>query len=496
MRSPRQSMVLGNIAYFTPLHDIAGFRRHTMPRLPRPTSLLALVAFTLPAPDLTAQQAAAPEPTRERLERAYADAVAACAKDYGQPLEPAVPLRIATAQELVDVVAAEQQAILRQQLPGTDDEVAKEAKSRAEAIRGLIYAKFAWQQRAVLVDAPGWRRNARDLDMPELLGDDSLRALFVHELCHAHDDRRYAWAARLAKIADQTQAVAFTAVVEGHAQLRARRICGRNGWVRGFEQMTAGIGQVSLNLMRQGEAVAMQARINSTKARFSYVEGERFVEAVLAKDPERGAERIFTNPPLDAGAVSSPGWYLDPSSRPKVLFDPEPAVDLFLAACAPSGWEVSRTTVPPRQLAPSLSLLPSEEVEALLASLRQVRVGQATAPTRDGQVVLVVFEFADDEAATRWIDAVRRLGVKKDAAMKTGTERIVASTTTELHEPDCEGLLQDRTIRTGNVDTHVASIDARRGRVVVETAMIGNPPDASTHRALALASLGKIRRLP
>lgn len=318
--------------------------------------------------------------------------------------------------------------------------------------------------------------------------------MLVHELCHAHDDRRFDFAARMAKIQDDDQMAAFTAVVEGHAQLRARRICGRSGWSQGFAKFTEAIGKVPPRLLRQGEAVAMQARIATTNTRFAYDEGERFVAAVLAKDPERGSERMFLTPPNDTSTVSAPAWFLDPSSRPKVQFDPEPAIDHFLSTAAPREWTSSRANMPPRQLAPTLTLLPDVEIDALLASMRNVRFGSATSPDQERQVTLATIEFADDAAAARWIVAMRSLGAKKDETMKTGTQRIVASTTTEIAEDEWQGLLQVRTIRTGDVDTQVSSLIVRRGCLVLETALIGSPPDDTSHVALMRDLLSKVRR--
>jgi len=461
----------------------------------RQASILAFVATLLPATaSLAAQQEAAPALSPERLERAYADAVAACAKDYGRALDPEVPMRLATAKEIVDAFVAELLPTLIHRLGGKEAEAKQAARARVAGVRGLVHAKYTWHGCAILVDEAAMRRTARDLAMPELLDDEALRAMLVHEVCHAHDDRRFDFAARMAQIPDDDQLSAFTAVVEGHAQLRARRICGRSGWSQGFTKFTEAIGKVPPRLQQQGEAVAMQARIAAANTRFAYDEGERFVAAVLAKDPERGGERIFLSPPSDTSTVSSPTWFLDPSSRPKLQFDPEPALDHFLSTCAPSEWTMTRAGMPARQLAATLSLLPAEEVNALLASVRNVRIGSATSPAQDRQVTIAALEFADDAATVRWLDAMRRLGTKKDETMKTGAERIVASTTTEIAEANWQGLLQVRTIRAGDSDIPVASLIARRGCVVFETALIGSPPDDATHVALMRTLLDKLRR--
>lgn len=276
--------------------------------------------MTIPAPRLAcaflpllfALAAAAQEPTpaiaevtEARLQAAYADAQAACAKALGGPLEPPVPLRLAKTSELRAIIARENLPLVRLRQPDADKAEA-EAEQLGVRLGAMAYAKYSWADRAFYVVAATWRELAEQLDRPTLTADVGLRAVMVHELCHAYDDRKFDFTARLRGTATAEAATAFNAVLEGHAQLQARRICGQNGWNDGFNAMRDAIGQVPARSSKGGEAALLLARAGAASMTFAYHDGEEFVAAVLAADPERGAERVFTAPPTDQDTVLHP----------------------------------------------------------------------------------------------------------------------------------------------------------------------------------------------
>lgn len=464
----------------------------TIPVCRRPCAVLPLL-FAVAAAAQEPTPASA-EVTEARLQAAYADAQAACAKALGGPLEPPVPLRLAKTSRLAGIIARENLPLVRLRQPDADKAEA-EAEQFGARLGAMAYAKYSWADRAFYVVAATWRELAEQLDRPTLTADVGLRAVMVHELCHAYDDRKFDFTARLQGTATAEAATAFNAVLEGHAQLQARRICGQNGWMDGFNAMRDAIGQVPARFSKGGEAALLLARAGAASMTFAYHDGEAFVAAVLAADPERGAERVFTAPPTDQDTVLHPQWYLDPATRPAALYDAEPAlarVEQWLG----EDWRVTRMDLTGKQVAAGLTLLPQSDVDAFSASVRAGRAVQAVPVDRpqSKSVIVAVMEFDSAASAQRWIELAAELGRKKDEAMKTGAVRIVGGTATPLAEDGLVGHMQRKNIRAGLAMIEVSTIDAVRDRVVVETVFSGAPPDDAAHKQLVRELLDAVAK--
>lgn len=459
------------------------------------THALLTVLFPLAAAAQDPTPAVA-EITEARLQAAYADAQAACAKALGGPLDPAVPLRFATVDAIADLVARENLPLVRLRQP--DDEKAEaEAAQLGKQLGAMMYAKYSWADRAFYVVASTWRRVAEQLESPTLTADVGLRAVMVHELCHAYDDRKFDFTARLRGTATAEAATAFNAVLEGHAQLQARRVCGQNGWMDGFTAMRDAVAQVPASVGKGGEAALLLARAGAASMAFAYHDGEAFVAAVLAADPARGAERVFTAPPADQDTVLHPQWYLDPATRPATLYDAEPAL-ARLEQWLGEEWRATRMDLTGKQVAAGLTLLPPADVDAFVASLRAGRAVQAVPLDRpqSKSVIVAVMEFDSAASAQRWIQLAAELGRKKDEAMKTGAVRILGGTATPLAEDGLVGHLQRKSMRAGLAKIELATLDAVRDRVVVETVFSGAPPEDDAHKQLVRDLLDAVAKKP
>jgi hypothetical protein len=456
-----------------------------------PSLLAALLVGAATAQDKPAELA---EVTEARLQAAYADAIAACSKAFGGPLDPAVPLRLVDAKEVAAIVARENLPIVRLREPD-EAKAAAEAELLGKQLAATVYAKYAWSERSFVVVAKSWQAFAKTLELPTLVGDDGLRAVMVHELCHAYDDRKFDLAARLQKATSVEATQAFNAVFEGHAQLQTRRVCAQNGWTAGFEAMREAVGRLAPETAKAGEAAMMLARSAAAASRFAYHDGEDFVAAVLKADPERGAQRIFHEPPVDQESVLRPQWYLDPASRPAALYDPEPALDRAAAWLGEGAWRTARVNTTGKQIASGLTLLPQDDVDAFVASLRNSRMLQAMPKKnpRSKLAIVAVMEFDSDAGAERWIATTQRLSDLKDEAMKTGVTRILSSRTTPIAEDGSAGFLVDKRMQSGKLEFDVATIDVRRGRVVVETIFSGEPPAADEHQKLVRELLDAVQ---
>jgi hypothetical protein len=467
-----------------------------------PGSRVRVAVFALFVPALAAAAAAqAPtsaiaEVTEARLQAAYADAQAACAKALGGPLEPAVPLRLAKTSEIAAIIARENLPLVRLRQPDPAKAEA-EAEQLGTQIGSMMYAKYSWADRAFYVVAPTWRKLAEMLEEPTLTADVGLRAVMVHELCHAYDDRKFDLTSRLTRCTTTEAATAFNAVLEGHAQLQARRVCGRNGWMDGFTAMRDAVAKVPASVGKSGEAALLLARAGAASMAFAYHDGEAFVTAVLAADPARGAERVFTAPPIDQDTVLHPQWYLDPATRPATLYDAEPAL-ARLEQWLGEEWRATRMDLTGKQIAAGLTLLPPADVEAFTASVRAGRAVQAVPLDRpqSKSVIVAVIEFDSAASAQRWIELAAELGRRKDETMKTGSVRILGGTATPLAEDGLVGHMQRKSMRAGFAKLELATIDAVRDRIVVETVFSGAPPDDDAHKHLVRELLDAVAKKP
>jgi hypothetical protein len=430
-----------------------------------------------------------------RIAAAFADARAAVAKVLGAKPDDLPPPQLVTTDEVARIVADENFPAVSRREPD-----AARAKAEAQQIGTVLgsrlLAKYAWSTRSLFVVARNWEANARLLRCPQLTSDHTLRAVLVHELCHALDDRRFDLGKRLVEATTVDAVTAYNAVIEGHAQLNARRVCKASGWSDGFEVFTSAISAVPDVAALAGEGQAMLVRSAAAAMAAAYLDGERFAAAVLAARPETGERDLFEAPPKDPETILQPQWYLVPSSRPATLYDLEPVLDAFAAQFDAAKWSAKRSSPTGKQLATGMTLLPQEEVLAVVASLRAVRLVQLnpTAAPQSKLAILCAMEFDSEDGARRWIDISARLGAAKDKAMTKGALRITDSKTSPVERPALRGFLQEKTMQSGFREFEVASIDAVRGRIVLETVYSGAPPDPEAHIAFVEQLFAKIAR--
>lgn len=446
------------------------------PKIVRPFPLALLLSL---AP-VAAQDEIQPV-TEARLREAFAAAQAACGKVLGAKLDELPPLRLVGPAEIAEIVAAENLPLVRLRQPD-------EAKARAEAaaigqgLAATVYAKYAWSTRTFLVVPKAWEGHARALGRPALTSDFALRAVMVHELCHAIDDRKFDLGKRMLGATTSDAAAAFNAVTEGHAQLVTRRVCTASGWQDGFTAFTEAIGALPAT-QGGGEGWKFQRRAEAAAMQTAYVDGENFATAVLAARPETGAGDMFATPPKDQETILNPRWYLDPKTRPAVLHDVEPAIDAFVAMYDDEEWSSSRSSPTGKQIATGLTMLPREDVDAIVASLRSARLVQLvpTAAPQSRAMMLCILEFDNAESASRWVRLSGVVSAHKNATMTEGALRITHAEETRLDGESLQGLLQEKTMVQGDVEFDMVTIDAHRGRLVVETILVGDPPPMAAH---------------
>lgn len=430
--------------------------------------------------------------TEERLKAAYIDAQAACAKVLGVEFEKLPPLSIADTDSMAAVITAENLPLIQLREPDEAKAMA-EAERTGQSLSTMVYAKYSWSEKSFKVVTDTWNTNARVLKRPALTSDHAVRAVMVHELCHAIDDLKFDFTKCLLR-ADTVDAVmAFNSVIEGHAQLMARRVCSKSGWMDGFDAFTDSIGALPKMLLDQS-ATSFLLRANAAAISTAYVDGERFAAAVVEARPETGSKDMFTSPPRDSETILNPKWYVDPKSRPTLLYDVEPAIDAFVAGFDEKVWTSTRNSATGKQLATGLTMLPQSEIDTILTSLRSARIVQLvpTAAPQSKVAIMIAMEFASEEAARNWIRISGMVSDYKDDTMDKGSLRITGSKTTVLEGEPLTGLMQEKKMRNGRLDFDVATIDAHKGRIVVETIFSGEPPTADEHGKLVAKLLDAV----
>lgn len=132
----------------------------------------------------------------------------------------------------------------------------------------------------------------------------ALLALLIHELVHAADDKQY-------RIHDNRAlnfraSFAQSATFEGHAQWVTRRICQQAGCSSGMDALD------NFMFSSHGSSAHSTQAANRNVLEYSYVEGERFVSELAAR--ENGAallDSLLTSPPSDPVQILAPETYPD-----------------------------------------------------------------------------------------------------------------------------------------------------------------------------------------
>jgi hypothetical protein len=451
----------------------------------------------IPAIVLLALLSSAGDPqkvTEERVRAAFAEARSALEKDSGAKLDAELALRLATAAEIGQRIRDENLPLVRLRQP--DEAKAKaEAKALGDSLGAITFAKYSWSPRELLVAPQALETQARLMNLPELTSDTTLRGMMVHELVHAWDDSAHGIAALFAHADSIDAASAGNALLEGHAQFVARRVCKARGWSAGFEAYTGVIGRVPDSSKDLGEATLMLLRVQGALIGSAYRDGERFVAALDSAGGADAVARAFREPPRDGESILHPDWYLDPKLRPAVLYDAEPALERFVARFPASVWSSQKLTIQSTQLEVGFALLSKEEAHALAGSVRSARYAMLypTANPTEKMATFGVVEFGSETEARAFLDATGRLSKLKDEKMKTGVVRITGSSTSPIEAEGGTGLLQTKQMKNGELAFEVATIDLLRGKVVVETLFSGEPIAAEEHTKLALELLALVK---
>ena len=238
-----------------------------------------------------------PDDLGSRLRRQFEKARALVESDTGTDLSN-IELRLVDDERIFGEVRRETRRLVAGQL-GEKPLGKRLLRALLEGQRGGYAALYAGERRAVLVSREVLLDYLASLPAGLERGDTALLVLMLHELVHAADDLRYAIHADRAL--DFRASFAQSALFEGHAQWRTRRLCERHGCLDGLDSLDA--------FMFGTRSEGRDAEQNLLE--YAYVEGERFVAALAGRpDGTSLIARALASPPRD------PLQILDPASFP------------------------------------------------------------------------------------------------------------------------------------------------------------------------------------
>ncbi|MEZ6002752.1 MAG: hypothetical protein R3F33_01085 [Planctomycetota bacterium] len=267
---------------------------------------------------------------------------------------------------------------------------------------------------AVYVCPENLAHAAEIFDMPELNRAEVVYAIMAHEGAHGVADREYDLLKLMQKGA-QGKAdglMAASSVIEGYAQWVAGSVCAEGNRRKGFERFTQAIG-TSPKLGDPGSQILTDNIVAQTS--FSYYSGLEFVQAVHAKGGMEAIAAVFAAPPTSRTDIANPGWYLDPSSRPRSGLD----LDAALACLPPrletsEGMQFMQREVGVAELLPAAQMVGPQATQEMKDSVVSLTVKIGQTPDGGQMVVLGAIVCNGEAGAASYIDIGRQISLKKD----------------------------------------------------------------------------------
>lgn len=217
-----------------------------------------------------------------------------------------IKLRLVSEQPINHEVEFETKRLIHDQFDRT--EFANHFISQVmQPLSGTYAALFSSRLQAVLINRAMLANFARSLPDDNTIRESALLTLLLHELVHAADDVRYQIHANRAL--SFRASFAQSATFEGHAQWVTRQICTRTGCLSGLKALDSfmfSLGQQPAQLTQPVEAISRNV------LEYSYVEGERFVNALSKR--RNGAQlidQLLRSPPSDPIQILSPDSFPD-----------------------------------------------------------------------------------------------------------------------------------------------------------------------------------------
>jgi hypothetical protein len=410
-------------------------------------------------------------------------------QETGVDLQGKIRVRWATSLELAKVLTKDSQELSKAPL---NKKILKKLRQQHRVLANQLLGKFDWRENVILISRSSLKQQARVFKMPQLLKPETLKALIAHESIHAVDQIKYSWVAQMKKRGG-VSIQQYNAVVEGHAQAVAERVCKAQGWGKGFTVFSSVIGKIPASLSGL-ERQMVEIRISHT--RDAYWKGRSFVLAIEKALGEKGIKRIFEHPPKSFDEVLHPEWYLHPEKRPHSSFDASPAFKAFLEEMPREKWRARKIKASLSQFAAAFSLLPEKERKWILESMlgnNTLLVMNHNYPRAGGMVILTFIQFKTVEDANSYMDSALKLSKIKDRKMATGLMRITESTYEDLRLKKQPVIYLTKTLSVQGKSLLVRNLLVSRKNLVFEILYSNVPIEKSKLLKLGRSLIQKVR---
>ena len=348
-----------------------------------------------------------------RVEKRFAEAVAAVETECGAKFETRPTVRISTRAEVKKVVQAELAALPKIL------KLTELSPLVIDSLTAALTAKYDIAAHAVLV-VPENVEQCSAFAGVDLGTEDVLRVALAHECTHALDFPRFHWADSRQKVSTELEFEAFGAIVEGHAQFVAKRVAARWNLAGAFDVFTKAIGALPEGAP---DFLLPMLRAAISQATFAYWEGAAFLEAVSAEAGETGVLRALEHPPKTTRDIEHPAEWLHPD-RVSTGLDLTPALAALEALVGTPPWTVQKADVLEGMVRGQLADLPPDEVKAALEGFQSAKALVASRAGSTEMFLVLGMRFSTDAQAKAFAALDRRATEAKDAKMRTGVVQV------------------------------------------------------------------------
>lgn len=321
---------------------------------------------------------------------------------------------------------------------------------------------------------------------PDLLHEDVLRAVLVHEATHALDFQRFPVRWTLACCAASDERLATEAALEGHAQFVTEEICRRWGIEGAFQRLTRLYTGAMVRAGGAPENVGFDQ-----EAAFAYVQGHDFVRTIHGLRGRTGVDAMLMDPPFETRVIDRPILWLDPAQRGREV-DLQAVLEVFRPLVTPLDWEVAKWRVlgpatPPPVAGDAGAGEEAPEPESYLDN------HGFYAGTPDGNRYFNVFlAYCRSEAdAERFVRALEGVDEARDEDPKWQRAQRRAGAGPGGRLP---GFTSRRRAANGSRDTELALQVVRQGSYVIEFSSYGLPDADQAARVHALDLAARLLR--
>lgn len=337
------------------------------------------------------------------------------ADELGVELEPQ-RIRTVSIAELKPVVAEELTHLYMNQTE-TPQEARFLAATEASLLAPSMLGKYAVADREILLVPQVFDTMPEGARTPE-----TIMAVLVHECTHAISHDRTQFTKTLYGLERLDELQAFNALLEGHAELAAERVCEREGCLDALRSV-----QQSRHALPDNQPHAVRYILHqlNVRSRFAYEQGEHFVRAVYERDGWDGVWSLYDAPPASIVDIERPEWFLHPRRKPNLRVSAW--ADELADRSQQSGHRVEQRVISHSELTAFFSPLPEAKLEGVGDGFLTAWTVSSVDPDTNASSNVAVYQFTRRRSARRHHELIGDLFAARAELMKRGNVRIAES---------------------------------------------------------------------